>query len=65
MALAAVKRLLFEHAAMPNGAFNPAGPQPNFSRKNLRNTGFGGVLVATAKVMRPLGMRIHAINRAD
>src|SRR5205085_6911424 len=63
MALAAAKRLLIEHQNLFRGEFN------QFTRnKMLRGCicgifGFGGIGTATARLMRCVGMRIHAINR--
>jgi phosphoglycerate dehydrogenase-like enzyme len=63
MALAAAKRLPIEHQNLSRGEFN------QFTRnKMLRGRicgvfGFGGIGWATARLMRCVGMRIHAINR--
>jgi phosphoglycerate dehydrogenase-like enzyme len=63
MVLAAAKRLLAEHAALTRGEFN----QPRLNRMLAGAVcgvlGFGGIGKATARIMRCLGMRIHAINR--
>jgi phosphoglycerate dehydrogenase-like enzyme len=63
MVLAAAKRLLAEHAALTRGEFN----QPRLNRMLAGSVcgvlGFGGIGKATARIMRCLGMRIHAINR--
>ena len=63
LALAAAKRLFIEHANLKRGEFN----QPSANRM-LRGgvcgiLGFGNVGVATARLMRAFGMKIHAINR--
>jgi phosphoglycerate dehydrogenase-like enzyme len=63
MALAAAKRLLVEHAALARGEFN------QFNRNRMLGggvcgiLGFGGIGIATARLARGLGMRVHAINR--
>ena len=63
MALAAAKRLPIEHQNLVRGEFN------QFTRnKMLRGRicgifGFGGIGRATARLMRRVGMRIHAVNR--
>jgi phosphoglycerate dehydrogenase-like enzyme len=63
MALAAAKRLLIEHQNLLRAEFN------QFTRnKMLRGRicgifGFGGIGTAAARLMRCVGMRIHAINR--
>src|SRR6516225_3396123 len=63
LALAAAKRLFIEHANLKRGEFN----QPSANRM-LRGgvcgiLGFGNVGVATARLVRAFGMKIHAINR--
>lgn len=63
MALAAAKRLLVEHQNLARSEFNQF-----VSTKMLRGRicgifGFGGIGAATARLMRCVGMRIHAINR--
>src|SRR5271169_16207 len=63
MALAAAKRLFVEHAALARGAFNQFTPNRMLSGGVCGILGFGGVGVATARLMRALGMRVHAINR--
>ena len=63
MALAAAKRLLVEHAALGAGQFNQMVPNRMLAGGVCGIFGFGGIGVATAKLMRAMGMRIHAINR--
>lgn len=63
MALAAAKRLFIEHANMAKGAFNQFAPTRMLAGGVCGVLGFGGIGVATARLMRALGMRIHAINR--
>ena len=63
MTLAAAKRLLIEHNALTRGEFNQFARNRTLSGKVCGILGFGGIGVATAKLMRAMGMRIHAINR--
>ena len=63
LALAAAKRLFIEHAHLKSGEFNQRS-----SNRMLRGgvcgiLGFGNVGIATARLMRAFGMKIHAINR--
>lgn len=64
MALAAAKRLIPEHAALARGEFNQATPNRMLSGLTAGILGFGGIGQATARLMRAIGMRIHAINRS-
>jgi phosphoglycerate dehydrogenase-like enzyme len=63
MTLAATKRLLIEHAALTRGEFNQHTRNRTLSGKVCGILGFGGIGVASARLMRAMGMRIHAINR--
>ena len=63
MALAAAKRLFIEHANMCRGEFNQFALNKRLAGGVCGIFGFGGVGMATARLMRCLGMRIHAINR--
>jgi phosphoglycerate dehydrogenase-like enzyme len=63
MALAAAKRLIVEHTALAAGAFNQLEQNRMLAGSVCGIFGFGGIGEATAKLMRALGMRIHAINR--
>jgi phosphoglycerate dehydrogenase-like enzyme len=63
MVLAAAKRLLIEHAALSRGEFNQFTRNRTLAGKVCGILGFGGIGVATARLMRAMGMRIHAINR--
>jgi phosphoglycerate dehydrogenase-like enzyme len=63
MALAAAKRLLVEHNNLARGAFNQFVSNRMLAGRTCGVLGFGGIGVATARLMRCLGMRVHAINR--
>jgi phosphoglycerate dehydrogenase-like enzyme len=63
MALAAAKRLIVEHTALAGGTFNQFTLNKTLSGGVFGVFGFGGIGVATAKLMRVLGMQIYAINR--
>jgi phosphoglycerate dehydrogenase-like enzyme len=63
MALAAAKRLIVEHTALVGGAFNQFEMNRMLAGGVCGIFGFGGIGEATAKLMRAIGMRIHAINR--
>lgn len=64
MALAAAKRLFVEHANLARGEFNQFAPNRMLAGGVCGVLGFGGIGAATARLMRGLGMRIHAINRS-
>ena len=63
MVLAASKRLLIEHAALCRGEFNQNTRNRTLAGKVCGILGFGGIGVASARLMRAIGMRIHAVNR--
>jgi phosphoglycerate dehydrogenase-like enzyme len=62
MALAAAKRLFIEHDKLKEGEFNQRSPNKMLRGGICGILGFGGVGVATARLMRAFGMKIHAIN---
>jgi phosphoglycerate dehydrogenase-like enzyme len=64
MTLAAAKRLLIEHNALVAGEFNQFKLNRTLRGMVCGILGFGGIGVATGRLMRGLGMRIHAINRS-
>ena len=63
MVLAAAKRLIPEHEALKRGEFNQGRRNRSLAGGVCGILGFGGIGVATARLMRALGMKIHAINR--
>ena len=63
LALAAAKRLFVEHALLKRGEFNQRSPNRMLAGGVCGILGFGAVGVATARLMRAFGMKIHAINR--
>jgi phosphoglycerate dehydrogenase-like enzyme len=63
MALAAAKRLPVEHAALSRDEFNQFARNRMLAGGVCGILGFGGIGVATARLARGIGMRVHAINR--
>src|SRR5215471_2919952 len=63
LALAAAKRLFIEHAHLKSGEFNQLSANRMLRGGVCGILGFGNVGVATARLMRAFGMKIHAINR--
>jgi phosphoglycerate dehydrogenase-like enzyme len=63
MALAAAKRLILEHENLKLGQFNQFRRNRMLAGGICGILGFGGIGVATARLMHAIGMRIHAINR--
>src|SRR2546426_4981137 len=63
LTLAAAKRLFFEHRQLATGAFNQFTPNRMLAGRVCGLFGFGGIGGATARLMRAMGMQIHAINR--
>lgn len=63
LVLAAAKRLLAEHEALKRGEFNQSTRNRALAGGVCGIVGFGGIGVALARLMRALGMRIHAVNR--
>ncbi|MDN3565987.1 NAD(P)-dependent oxidoreductase [Paeniroseomonas aquatica] len=64
MVLAAAKRLSIEQQAMAAGAFNQFVPNRMLAGGVCGILGFGGIGIATARLLRGFGMRIHAIRRS-
>ncbi len=63
MALAALKRLPIEQAKLTAGTFDQFKANRMLAGATCGILGFGGIGVATARLMRALGVRVHAINR--
>ena len=63
MALAAAKRLRVEQDALKRGEFNQFTSNKMLAGGVFGVFGFGGIGIATARLMRAFGMRVHAINR--
>ncbi len=63
MALAALKRLFIEHDKLARNTFDQFRPNRMLAGATCGILGFGGIGVATARLMRALGARVHAINR--
>lgn len=63
LALAAAKRLFIEHDNLKRGEFNQRNSNKMLQGGVCGIFGFGNVGVATARLLRAFGMRIHAINR--
>ncbi len=63
MALAAAKRLLIEQEALKRGQFNQFTSNRMLTGLTFGVFGFGGIGIATARLMRAFGMRVHAVNR--
>jgi glycerate dehydrogenase len=62
MALALARRLPQRHAALARGQFNQSEPLLTLDGAVCAILGFGGIGAATARLMRPFGARIHAVN---
>lgn len=62
MALALAKRLPQRHAGLARGEFRQDDPVLMLSGGICGILGFGGIGQASARLLRALGMRIHALN---
>jgi len=63
MILAAYKRLFVEHGNLKRGEFNQFARNRGVAGSTLGVFGFGGIGVATGRLMRALGARVLAVNR--
>ena len=64
MALAAYKRLIVEHNELTKGTFNQFKRNRMFAGAVCGILGFGGIGIETARLMRALGVKVHAVNRS-
>lgn len=64
MTLAALKRLPVEHAKVASGTFDQHRPNRMLAGSVCGILGLGGFGTASARVMRSLGVRVHAVNRS-
>ena len=64
MALAAYKRLMVEHNQLAIGEFNQFKRNRMLAGSVCGVLGFGGIGIETARLMRALGVKVHAINRS-
>ncbi|HXF18871.1 MAG TPA: 2-hydroxyacid dehydrogenase [Streptosporangiaceae bacterium] len=64
MTLSLCKHLQAEHAALAKGQFRRGVPSRTLHGAVCGILGFGGIGQATARLMRPFGARIHAVNRS-
>ena len=64
LALALAKRLPQNHAALARGVFDQQTPTRSIRDSVVGILGFGGIGQASAKLFRPLGARVQAINRS-
>jgi phosphoglycerate dehydrogenase-like enzyme len=62
MTLSLCKRLQAEHAALARGEFRRGAMSRTLHGAVCGILGFGGIGQATARLMRPFGARIHAVN---
>lgn len=63
MALAAAKHLIVEQQYLARGEFNQFRRTRMLAGGVCGIFGFGGIGVATARLMRAIGLKVHAINR--
>lgn len=64
LTLAAVKRLLVEHSAIARGEFHQHVPNRMLRGMVCGILGYGGIGQATARLMRAVGAKVHALNRS-
>src|SRR5215813_13203681 len=62
MTLALIKRLPQHHAELARGEFNQSEPLLTLDGAVFAILGFGGIGLATGRLMRAFGARIHAVN---
>ncbi|MDX2157278.1 MAG: NAD(P)-dependent oxidoreductase [Hyphomicrobiaceae bacterium] len=64
MTLAALKRLPVEHEKLARREFDQFRSNRMLAGSVVGILGFGGIGIATARLMRALGARVHAVNRS-
>ena len=64
MLLASAKRLIEEHDKLKRGEFDQFKPTRMMGGMTAGIVGFGGIGIATARLFRAAGLRIHAMNRS-
>lgn len=64
MTMAAAKRLFVEHDKLKTGEFNQFVRNKMLAGGVAGILGFGGIGIATARLMHAVGMQVHAINRS-
>jgi len=63
MTLSAMKRLFIEQAKLADGTFDQFRRNRMLAGSTCGILGFGGIGIATARLMKALGANVHAINR--
>ncbi|MEO6626543.1 MAG: NAD(P)-dependent oxidoreductase [Burkholderiaceae bacterium] len=64
LTLAAAKRLMVEHSAIARSEFNQHTPNRMVSDMVCGILGYGGIGRATARLLRCVGAKVHAVNRS-
>ena len=64
LTLAAAKRLMVEHSAIARSEFNQHTPNRMVGDMVCGILGYGGIGRATARMMRCIGAKVHALNRS-
>lgn len=64
MVFAAAKRIVVEHAALARGEFRQQIENRMLAGSVCGIFGFGSIGIATAQIMRSVGLRVHGINRS-
>lgn len=64
MIFAAAKRVVVEHEKLARGEFDQFRANRMLAGSVCGILGFGGIGIATARAMRALGLKVHAVNRS-